>query len=596
LSGTEQHVMLPHCMLESKSLQWHECSARDVGEAVVAAMAAGGIDHLFFTSGSDIVFYQEAIAKLQLKPGPSVRLVTVPHEHVSLNAALGYAAVTGKPTATAVHVDVGTQHYGAAVHTAFRSGLPVLVTAGAPPTAPTGTMRGGRDEGGHLWLQQTFDQNSIVRQYMKWDHRLEFQDNPGMTVSRALQVALTEPRGPVYLSIPREVAFRSIERTTFPSAAQLGIPRPPAADPEGIRELAKRLVEARNPYVVVSHSGRDPAAVPALVSLCELLGLAVVDGASRAYLSFPMDHPLYLGDASLAEADVVVALDAIVPWIPGTKQPSLETYVCVIGIDPIALNIPTYEFTAHMRLAATPRLAIEALRNAAGSMLSDADRRRIAERTSRLAVASSDLRQSAERDARAAATTAPIDPRWLSYEISRNLDDNCILFDETTPGAALKPLLRCSRPGSYFANPGSSGGWSPGAAFGAKLAAPDRDVIAATGDGFYMFGAAGIALWAAARHSAPIMVVVYQNRSYSTGTVRLAQTYPDGYALRGQCEGGYFDPPIDFAKEAEAAGAYGENVRDPMEIGAALARGRDQLRRGRPAVIAVWLPRLLCSD
>jgi acetolactate synthase I/II/III large subunit len=583
-------------MPEDNSLQWNDCVARDVGEVVVAAMAAGGVDHLFFTSGSDIVFYQEAIAKLRLERGLSMRLVSVPHEHVALNAALGYAAVSGRPTATAVHVDVGTQHYGAAVHTAHRAGLPVLVTAGAPPTAPTGTMRGGRDEGAHLWLQQTFDQNSIVRQYMKWDHRLEFQDNPGVTVSRALQVALSEPRGPVYLSIPREIAFRSIERTAFPSAAQLGIPRPPAPDPDGIRELARRLVAARNPCLIVARSGRDPATVGPLVALCELLGMAVVDAASRAYLSFPMDHPLYLVDAPLGEADVVVALDAVVPWIPGARQPGPETYVCVIGVDPIALGIPTYEFTAHMRLAASPLLAIEALRIAVGALLSEADRSRIGERASRLAKASSEQRQSADNKARAAATTAPIEPRWLSHEISRSLDDNCILLDETTPGAALRPLLRCSRPGSYISNPGSSGGWSPGAAFGAKLAAPDRDVIAVTGDGFYMFGSAGVALWAAARHGAPIMIVVYQNRSYSTGTVRLAQTYPDGYAVRSQCEGGYFDPPIDFAKEAEAAGAYGENVRDPAQISSALTRGREHMRRGRPAVIAVWLPRLLCSE
>src|SRR5579863_7867015 len=98
-------------MPEDNSLQWNDCVARDVGEVVVAAMAAGGVDHLFFTSGSDIVFYQEAIAKLRLERGLSMRLVSVPHEHVALNAALGYAAVSGRPTATAVHVDVGTQHY-----------------------------------------------------------------------------------------------------------------------------------------------------------------------------------------------------------------------------------------------------------------------------------------------------------------------------------------------------------------------------------------------------------------------------------------------------------------------------------------------------
>ena len=121
--------------------------------------------------------------------------------------------------ATAVHVDVGTQHYGCAIHTARHSGLPVLITAGAPPVSYPGSMRGSRD-GSHFWVQQTADQNGIVRQYMKWDHRLEYQDNPGLIVSRAVQIAQSEPRGPVYLSLPREIAFLPADGARFPTAQQ----------------------------------------------------------------------------------------------------------------------------------------------------------------------------------------------------------------------------------------------------------------------------------------------------------------------------------------------------------------------------------------
>jgi len=113
-----------------------------------------------------------------------------------------------------------------------------------------------------------------------------------------------------------------------------------------------------------------------------------------------------------------------------------------------------------------------------------------------------------------------------------------------------------------------------------------------------MFGTPAPALWAAAHYKMPFLMVVYQNRSYTTGTTRLNAAYPDGFAKRQDFdyEGGYFDPPIDFAREAEAAGAYGENVRNPEDIGAALKRGRSQVRRGTPAVISVWLPRILKVD
>src|SRR5262249_34947494 len=194
----------------------------------------------------------------------------------------------GKVGVTSAHVDVGTQHHGGAVHTAWRSGLPVLMTAGAPATSAPGT-RGARDSA-HFWTQQAFDQNGIVRQYTKWEHRLEAQDNPGLMVSRALQVAQTEPCGPVYLSLPREIGYAPLGNARFPPAGQLGIPRPAAPDAGAIEEIADRLVRARAP-VIVAGSGRNPAEVPALAELCELLGLPVVQCAWHAYQSFPMNHP-----------------------------------------------------------------------------------------------------------------------------------------------------------------------------------------------------------------------------------------------------------------------------------------------------------------
>ena len=92
--------------------------------------------------------------------------MSIAHELTSISAALGYCGARGKPAATAAHVDVGTQAYGAGVHNASRAGLPVLLTAGCPPTAYPGLMLGARG-GGHFWTQQTYDQNAIVRQYMK---------------------------------------------------------------------------------------------------------------------------------------------------------------------------------------------------------------------------------------------------------------------------------------------------------------------------------------------------------------------------------------------------------------------------------------------
>ena len=168
--------------LRNDSRAWVEVPADDNGDAMIAAMAEAGVDYVFFTSGSEIGFYQEAIAKAHANGRKAPKLITVTHEHASLNAALGYAAVSGKPAVTAAHVDCGTQHYGGAVHTAFHSGLPVVITGGGSPTSWPGSFHGARDGGGHIWLQQSFDQNSIVRQYTKWDHRMQLQDNAGLMI------------------------------------------------------------------------------------------------------------------------------------------------------------------------------------------------------------------------------------------------------------------------------------------------------------------------------------------------------------------------------------------------------------------------------
>ncbi|OGA18930.1 MAG: hypothetical protein A3H32_15495 [Betaproteobacteria bacterium RIFCSPLOWO2_02_FULL_63_19] len=575
---------------------WQDVPADNAGDALVAALGAAGVEYLFFTSGSEIGFYQEALAKAHALGRPAPRIITVTHEHASLNAAIGYALVSGKPAVTAVHVDVGTMHHGGAVHTAMHANAPVVMTAGYPPTSYTGTGPGARNTGGQLWLQQTYDQNGIVRQYVKWDHRLQTFDNPGLMMSRALQVALAEPRGPVYMSIPLEVSTAGAQGARFPSAAQLGIPRPPAPDAAGVLEIAERLLRSRDPYVIAAGSGRNPATVPALVELCELLGLPVLHSPQRSFLSFPLDHALLLGSASLAGADAVLVLETDIPWIPGPAEPGGNAWVAAIGLDPIKAKIPTYEFCADLRLTADSRAAIRAILAEVKGRISTEDRRRCAERAARIAETVKARRATLERDAQSRAAKSPIDPLWLSREIGRHVPEDAIVIDDTLPHNRLHEYLRCRRPGSYFLNPGSSGGWAPGAAFGAKLAAPDRDVIAVTGDGFYMFGTPGPALWSAAHYGAPYLTVVYQNRSYITGTLRPAAIYPDGYAQKSGFDGGYFDPPMDFAKEAEAAGGYGENVRDPAEIGAAIERGWEQVRAGKPAVISVWLPRLMKDD
>ena len=209
----------------SHDARWKEYPGEEWSDALVQSMKLGGIDHLFFVSGSEIAFWQESIAKANERGWAAPKLVTVTHEAVALNAALGTAMVRNQPAATAVHVDVGTLNYGGAIHTAWRGNYPVLITAGTGPRAYPGSMTGARNSPVQ-WVQEPRDQGEIVRQYTKMDHRLEHQDNPGLMISRLLQVAMSEPKGPVYMAVPREVALIPLPgMTRFPTRDDLGVGR-----------------------------------------------------------------------------------------------------------------------------------------------------------------------------------------------------------------------------------------------------------------------------------------------------------------------------------------------------------------------------------
>ncbi len=570
---------------------WKPADANESGDLIIRSMAENGIDHLFFTSGTDIMFYQESIARAEKLKLKTPRLISVAHEITSMSAALGYAAASGKPVATAAHVDLGTQAYGAGIHNASRSGLPVLITAGCAPTAYPSTMRGGRDAG-HFWTQQPFDQNGIVRQYVKWDHRLEYQDNPGLVVSRALQVAQTYPRGPVYMSLPREVTMMEAREDRFPSARQLGIASEPSPSPESIEQLAGALVNSINPVMVVSRSGRDPNTVADMIALCELLGMAVVEGTFQGYMCMPMNHPLYLGRAGVGDADVVVALDAgPVPWMPGATAPKPSAEVFIVDSDPVGSWVPILETEASERIIAgagqTLRMLRQRVEDTITSDQKEASRRRLQ--------TYQDKRKKHDQEmvarAHAGQNKRPIDPHWACYCIGKFLDGNTTFLD-TTITPPLLPYLKLSRAGSFIHNPSTAGGWGSGAAFGVKLAQPERDVVLATGDGFYMYDVPSVAISAARRYNAPFMAVIIQNLSYNTGTEEVDRYYPKGYASKAGYEGGYLEPAVDFAKEAAAAGAHGETVEDPERIMPALMEGRRRTREGVPAVIAIRVPKL----
>ena len=570
---------------------WTHTGADEWSDALMASMKLGGVDHLFFVSGSEIAFYQESAAKAREREWPSPRLVTMTHEGAALNAAIGSAMVSGQPAATAVHVDVGTLNYGAGIHTAWRGGYPVLMMAGAGPRAYPGSMTGGRD-GGIQWVQEPRDQGEIVRQYTKHDHRLEHLDNPGLMVSRLLQVAMSDPQGPVYLTVPREVAMQSMPgSTSFPTRDQLGVARPSWPDPKDAKTAAEWLIKANNPCIYVAKSGRHPESVEALVRLAELLALPVMETQTDK-MNFPTTHPLYGTGPSAKDADALLVIESPAAFVPGRGAPSADAKIIWVDVDPVQSRYKTMEHRADMWLPVSVAGAAQAIYDAATGLLTKSDMSRIADRRSRLETLKQEKEQAAEDAAATASRRKPLHPRWVAYQLGQIMEESAILLDDALSNTPfVQAYHKRSQPGTYFKSGGSTGGWGSGAAFGAKMAKPNSDVILTSGDGYFMFGTPLAGLWAAGHHGAPFLTVVFVNGSYSTGTRGLKGTYPEGSAVRAEnYDGGLFDPPPDFAKLAEAANGYGETVYDADEVGPALRRGLEQVRNGTPALIAAKIP------
>jgi acetolactate synthase-1/2/3 large subunit len=582
------------------------CAADDAGEVIVAALALGGVSKLFFCSGSDIGFIQEAVAKAAAIRRPSPELITVMHESVALNAAVGYSALTRRPAATAVHVEVGALSYGAALHTAHAERAPVMMISGASARAYPGSRRGARNNPIN-WVQERFDQRALVSGYTKWAFRLELQDNPGLSVSRGLQLALSEPMGPVFLSVPREVGMAAVDGGCFPSMQDLGIGIPPAPDPDAVDTLASWLVSAERPLIIAGASGRDPDTVPLLVRVAELIGARVTGNGWQYALNIPASHPLSDPSVHVSEADVLLVVDNDLPWVPNRttefssggpppdavptrdpKAPRVGCRVACVGLDPTAAHIPLLELSADLRICADPRRALRAVADAVEDRLDARARERAKERIAAAGAAALDRRRLDAARANEVATRRPIDPRWLAYSLGGCLDSEAVLLNEALSSSLLiDTYCMKDRPGSYLSPRGTGGGWGSGAALGVKLAAPERDVVLVSGDGFYSYGVPAAALWSAVRQGAGYVAVVLVNSRYSTGTSQHSALYPDGYSEAAGFPGGTFDPPPDFAAEALAAGAFGITVSDPDDLEPALHRGLNEARGGSPAVVAV---------
>ena len=573
----------------------YRMEAHQAAEAMMASMSLNGIERLWFVSGTELAFFQESAVKHRALGKPAPQLMTMTHENAALAAACGETAVTGRPSATAFHVECGLINAGGAIHNADRGRYPVLIMSGYPPSAEAGCVPGARNS--YIqWYQQIRDQGELLRQYVRWDHKLAPYDNAGLVISRAVQVMTSEPRGPAYLAVPRESAMTRLETARFPLADRLRPAGTPVADPAELRLAAQWLLEAENPLICVSRYGDNPGAIHALQELAETLGARVMADPFR--MNLPGRHLLDRGAPGIAptppDTDCMLVIDAVVPWQTWSFEPDGVNRIIRLAIDPIERMTPIYEFPSDLSITADPAKAIPALLEELRSQMTGEGRRRCQARLERYQAEGRRRLEAVVEHANADRARGVISPLWLSYQIGQTIDPEAIITHELVDSS----MFNRSRPGTLIGTGGSSIGWAAPAAIGVKVAAGDRPVVACVGDGSWMFGNPQVTAWASAFHRAPVLFIVWNNRGYRTGTNEVLRTYPEGYAAKGQdLTGGWFDPCPNYSGEAAASGAHGEKVTDPNEVGPALRRALEAMERDRvPAVLDMWLPKLVTGE
>jgi len=546
-----------------------------VAEAYLRLLSARGIDFLFANGGTDFAPIVEAAAAIDAKGGDRLRIVTVGHENVAASMAHGYYLRTGRPQAVMFHVNVGTANGINALANAARDQVPMLFTAGRNPLTEFGRP-GSRDTGIH-WGQEMFDQAGMVRELCKWDYELRDGGQLEAVIDRALEIATTEPCGPVYLALPREVLSAPMASFSYAVDPRRGFGTVAGPTPDAIERAATLLAKAERPLIFARANGRVAANAAALASFAERFALPVIEYRSLTN-SIPTDHPMHYGFdplPHLREADVILAIESDVPWIPTRHgNPPDNCKVIHLGVDPLFARIPIRGFPCDAVVTGAPRYALPQLGSALAGRV---DQPALAARRERLAAERAQIDNEAHRAVAQVAHQAPIHPIWATHCIAEAKGDDAIVINEYPLLSRYAPFRQ---PRSYYGTPAGGGlGWGIGAAIGVKLAEPDRLVIAALGDGAYMFGNPTAGHQVLRALGLPVLFVIFNNARWEEVERAALAVFPDGHARRAnRMPVAELGPAANYEHMMAVYDGYGERVESPDALPGALERALHAVR------------------
>ena len=556
----------------------------DGGDAILEAIRDLGVRHILSSPGTEWSSIWEAMAKQtkQGKDGPT--FMDCWHETLAVDIAAGYTLATGEMQAVLLHAGSGLMQGLMGIHGALIAGVPMLVISGESTTY-------GEQPGfdpGRQWIDNLSivgGPQSLIQPLVKYACQTSSPHTIYESIVRAGEMAQRTPVGPTYLSVPHEtmVAAWSMpeQRRTVPPAPKL------VSAQNDIARVAELIAKARNPVVMTEGAGRTPEAFDALVALCDLVALPVVEKPGATFANFPKDHPMHQGhefNEYWDTSDLVIVIQTRTPWYPPSDRPPNAV---IVDIDDVP-HRPYMAYQSHQANIYLEGDTATALRDIASALKGmPLDQSKINERRAKLTASHDALVEKRRAQQNAARKKTPIDPIWLCAALGEALPDDTIYIDEvTTHTALLREHIRWNKPQSLFTRQGGLG-QGIGISLGVKLANSDRPVVTLIGDGGFLYNPVLQSFGASRDFNLPIMVVIFNNKKYAAMQNMHKRMYPEGVAVEtGNYLGTHINGP-DYVKVIEAFGGYGERVESPEALVDALKRGQEAVRAGRTAVLDV---------
>jgi acetolactate synthase I/II/III large subunit len=554
------------------------------------------LDYLAANPGSSFRSLHESVVNYGNNQSPE--LITCLHEESSVAIAHGYAKASGRPMGVMAHGTVGLQHASMAIYNAWCDRVPMVIFAGNGIDA-------SKRRPGTEWAHSVQDAALLVRDFVKWDDAPASLQHFAESTIRAYRVATTGQQGPVVIMADTDLQEDAMHGPV-PTIPPLRAVRPVQGDSASLAEAARLLLGAKNPLILADRAARDQEGVKHLAALAETLQIPVVDLGGR--MNFPNTHHLNHSDlkrALVRDADVVLMLDVGDPWgqLNTVEEPMRTTRslsradvkVITIGFGESAIRSNYQDFqrflSVDLAIHGEAQASMPVLTEHILKLATPAQRSAAAERREPMQKRWDRQLQSAKDAAALGWDASPISTARLAmetWEVIKNEPWSLAVSDRIAWARKLWPTTQ------YHQMLGGSGGQGVGyglpASVGAALAnkalgrmtvtfQPDGDMLHAPG-----------ALWTAAHHKIPLLMVMHNNRGYYQEVMHLQRmaSLHNRRTDQAWIGNGLRNPDIDFAKIAQGHGVWAEGpVSDPTKLRGALQRALAEVKQGRPALVDV---------